>query len=200
MIQVMGKDTSINVRKVLWCLDIIGCHYKHINAVDVSYLKTLNPNQLVPVIIDADLVLWESNTILRYLGRKFPAENLYSDTPTEAALIDQWLDWQATTFNSSWNYAFQAIVRKNSSYSNQAEIGKSLASWNACIELLNHHFCNLEFSTGDLFRISDIALALSLNRWYMATGERGKFEHVDRYYDSCSIKSCFEKRVKNGIP
>src|SRR5947209_7895056 len=64
MLQILGKSTSINVRKVLWLCHEIDLPYdlQQWDSVDLANLqfRTLNPNGLVPVIKDGSFVLWES--------------------------------------------------------------------------------------------------------------------------------------------
>ena len=61
MLRILGKATSINVRKVLWTCEEIGIAYER--ADDGPELAR-NPNGLVPVIVDGDFVLWESGQSL----------------------------------------------------------------------------------------------------------------------------------------
>lgn len=77
MLKLLGKASSINVRKVLWT-----CHELEValqredwgsgfRSTQEPAFLALNPNGLVPVLIDGERVLWESNTICRYLvGRE----------------------------------------------------------------------------------------------------------------------------------
>jgi glutathione S-transferase len=59
-----------------------------------EFLK-LNPNGKVPVLVDGDIVIWESRAINAYLATKHPARGLYPADPRQRALIDQWSYWQA---------------------------------------------------------------------------------------------------------
>jgi len=59
-----------------------------------EFLK-LNPNGKVPVLVDGDVVIWESRAINAYLATKHPARGLYPADPRQRALIDQWSYWQA---------------------------------------------------------------------------------------------------------
>lgn len=66
MLKILGKSTSINVRKVLWTCHELGLDYSHeeyggdFKSTTTEEFKALNPNSLVPVIIDDEYVLWES--------------------------------------------------------------------------------------------------------------------------------------------
>ena len=79
-LKILGRTSSINVRKVLWTCQELDLSYERedwgigfASTHDPAFLA-LNPNAQVPVIIDENGVLWESNTICRYLaGRTMPA-------------------------------------------------------------------------------------------------------------------------------
>ena len=98
-LRVLGRTSSINVRKVLWTCAELDLHFEHV--VDDPGLLAMNPNRLVPVIRDGDFVLWESNSICRYLARKSPHTALYPEDAQARALVEQWMDWQATELNSA---------------------------------------------------------------------------------------------------
>lgn len=53
----------------------------------------VNPNHQVPVLIDGDVKLFESNTMLRYLSNKHGLSDWYPQPPAQRAQVDQWLDW-----------------------------------------------------------------------------------------------------------
>ncbi|MGV2481339.1 UNVERIFIED_CONTAM: glutathione S-transferase N-terminal domain-containing protein, partial [Salmonella enterica subsp. enterica serovar Weltevreden] len=75
MLRIWGRLSSINVRKVLCTLQELGLPAQRTDAggqfglVREPHYLALNPNGLVPLIEDEDAgaVLWESNTIVRYL-------------------------------------------------------------------------------------------------------------------------------------
>ena len=90
MLKIIGKASSINVRKVLWtCAELgIGFERRDWDAGDAA----LNPNAMVPIIIDGDFVLWESNTICRYLCNKMRTDHLLPSEPQARAHVEQWMD------------------------------------------------------------------------------------------------------------
>lgn len=65
---------------------------------DIAYTD-MNPNGLVPTIQDGSFVLWESNSIMRYLVDKYGHGRLLPSTPERRADASRWMDWQLSTFN-----------------------------------------------------------------------------------------------------
>ena len=91
MLQILGKASSINVRKVLWTCAELGLPFERedwgsgFRATDVPEFVALNPNAMVPVIRDGEFVLWESNSIIRYLAGRYNGESFYPGDPCERA-------------------------------------------------------------------------------------------------------------------
>ena len=73
MLRLLGRKTSGNVQKVVFLLEELGLAYeredygRQFGNTGGAYLR-LNPNAKVPTLVDGELVIWESNTILRYLS------------------------------------------------------------------------------------------------------------------------------------
>ena len=71
---IWGRANSVNVQKVLWCLRELDLPYQRIDAGmafgqnDKPDYLAMNPNGRVPTLVDGDYVLWESNSIMRYLN------------------------------------------------------------------------------------------------------------------------------------
>lgn len=207
MLKILGKASSINVRKVLWACDEIGIAYDredwgsgYRDTLAPEYLR-LNPNALVPVIVDDGFTLWESNTILRYLAGKYGGTGLLPTEPQARARVEQWMDWQATEFNTSWRYAFQALVRKNPACQDAAELRASLDAWSHNMAILDAQLgATRGFVAGSTFTLADVPIGLSVNRWYMTPmTERPAFPAVDAYYERLSTRSAFLQHGRNGI-
>jgi len=56
----------------------------------------MNPMGKVPVLVDGDFNLWESNAILTYLATVFPQTNALPTDPKGRADVDRWLHWQSS--------------------------------------------------------------------------------------------------------
>ncbi len=104
MITIWGRANSVNVQKVLWCCDELVLPYERIDAGlqfgrnnEPDYLA-MNPTGKIPTLVDDDFVLWESNSILRYLVLQYGESSLlYPSEPRLRSSIDRWLDWSLTT-------------------------------------------------------------------------------------------------------
>jgi len=56
----------------------------------------MNPMGKVPVLVDGDFNLWESNAILTYLATVFPETKALPTDPKARADVDRWLHWQSS--------------------------------------------------------------------------------------------------------
>ncbi len=134
MLTILGKRSSINVRKVLWTCEEAGLAYQQedygsgFKPLDTPEFQRLNPNSPVPVLLDDDFVLWESNSICRYLARKAERWDLLPAEPQPAAEVEHWMDWQATEFNTAWRHAFMGLVRKDPRFQDPVAIKESIAA------------------------------------------------------------------------
>jgi len=197
MLRILGKASSINVRKVLWTCDEIGLAYER---RDEGPELAQNPNGLAPVIVDGDFVLWESHTILRYLVGRYGGAQLLPQEPRRRAEIEQWIDWQATDLNSSWRYAFMALVRRDPAFDDPRQIAASTVNWNRLMSILDARLAATQaFVAGADFTLADIPIGLSVNRWFMTPMPRPSFPAVDDYYDRLSMRPAFQKHGRNGI-
>jgi glutathione S-transferase len=68
------------------------------NPADRGMLAAINPNNKVPVLVDGDFVLWESNAINAYLCASVPGQTLLPSAPRERAEVDRWLNWLTSHF------------------------------------------------------------------------------------------------------
>jgi glutathione S-transferase len=199
MLTVIGRASSINVRKVLWTCEEIGVPFQRIDAG--PDLPALNPNALVPVVRDGDVVLWESNTICRYLARVHGRVDLLPAEPRAQAEVERWMDWQAGDLNSAWRYAFMALVRRSPAHTDAREIAASTAQWNRLLGVLDTQLAATgAFATGPRFTLADAVLGLSVQRWLMTPIERPSLPAVQAYHARLLERPAFRTWGANGEP
>ena len=189
MVRVLGRVTSINVRKVLWALDELGISYQRedwglpIRDPNVPEYLALNPNGTVPVLIEDDgFSMWESNAVVLYLAQT-RGGLLPSDRQALARSL-QWLSWQATELNPPWMYALNALVRKRPGFDDPAKITESIAVWTRKMDILEAELTKgRTFGAGDEFSVADIALGLSIHRWFVVPFDHKPLPYVQAYYE-----------------
>ncbi|NRO99256.1 glutathione S-transferase [Paraburkholderia sp. NMBU_R16] len=207
MLKILGKASSINVRKVLWtCAELNlpfegedwGTGFKSTQAPE---FLALNPHGLVPVVKDGDFVLWESNSIIRYLASRYGGEHLYPADPIRRARVDQWIDWQATDLNRSWSYAFLALVRRSPAHQAADDTARSIDSWTRHMRILDGQLLATgAFIAGREFSLADIPVGLSVNRWFGTPFEHPHLSAVSDYFARLSDRPAFATHCANGLP
>lgn len=193
--RVLGRASSLNVRKVLWTLDELDQAYERedwgagfASTRDPKFLA-MNPNALVPVLIDEHGALWESNTICRYLATGTP---LLPEGKRARAIVEQWMDWQATELNTAWRYAFAGLVRKAPGFDDPRQIAASVEAWNTAMGLLDARLVDTgAYVAGEHFSLADIVLGLALHRWLHSPIQRVEWPALTAYYERLKQRPAF---------
>ncbi|GLO59277.1 glutathione S-transferase [Pseudomonas sp. ITEM 17296] len=207
MLRILGRASSINVRKVLWACAEFDIPFERedwgagFTATDTPEFLALNPNAMIPVIQDGDFTLWESNSIIRYLATRYGHASVY---PTEAkarAGIDQWIDWQASDLNRSWSYTFMSLVRHSPAHQDPQALAAGRAEWSRYMQILDRQLAATgAYVAGDMFTLADIPIGLSVNRWFETPFEHPDLPAVRAYYERLSKRRAFCLHGRNGTP
>lgn len=205
MLRVAGRSTSINVRKVVWTLRELGEPFELVDpSVDplaAHSLVSLNPLALAPVLQDGDRVLWESNTICRYLTARSDRKDLLPDHPADRSEVEKWMDWQATNLNSAWVASFMALVRGDPAFAGNADaIARSAERWNALSLVLEAHLANAEYLALGRFTLADIVIGLSVHRWLGTPMSKPATPHLQRYYAELCRSTELRSALGAGAP
>ncbi|RYF64494.1 MAG: glutathione S-transferase [Comamonadaceae bacterium] len=197
MLRLWGRMSSINVRKVVWAVQELGISVQRTDAggqfgiVREAHFLGLNPNGLVPLIEDEDTgaVLWESNTIVRYLCARHSMGELYPEALPDRFVAEQWMDWQQTTLNPAGRDAFIQWIRTPAAQRNDALIAASVAETEPLMALLDAHLARAPFMAGERFTMADIPVACEIHRWWGLPQERPARPHLERWYSAVSSRT-----------
>lgn len=165
-IRIYGRTTSSNVKKVLWLADELKLAYERIGAdlafgaIDTPEYRKLNPNARVPTIQDGDFVLWESNSVLRYLAMKYGGEAFYPPEPAVRANVDRWLDWQLTTVAPADGPVFWGTIRTPPEKHDKAAISAAAKKMFDVWTILENQLASRQYAASDQFSLADIALGV----------------------------------------
>jgi glutathione S-transferase len=213
-LEVLGRASSINVRKVLWTCAELGLVVRHtpwgdgaLSLASVEF-RALNPMGLVPVLRDPSahggrgLLLRESHTICRYLAARAGRHDLLPAEPAARAVVEQWMDWTATELNTAWRPAFVGLVRKHPAWQDPAAIERSAAEWNRQMAFLDDALRGGGGPqvAGSAFTLADIVLGLATHRWLHTPIERPDLPAVRRWFDGLAIRPGFAEVCRADVP
>ena len=196
MLKLLGRKTSGNVQKVLFYLEETGTPYEREdygrqfnNTQTPEYLK-LNPNAKVPTLIDGDLAIWESNTILRYLATK-AGSPFY---PTDAAArthVERWMDWQLGNLNSPYLFMFRES--KLAPEQRSADFAAQAKTLGAELSILDGRLASSAWLGGASMSIADMCLSPIVARCLRFGIELPALENLKRWDASIGARDAFKR-------
>ncbi|HUH93244.1 MAG TPA: glutathione S-transferase family protein [Casimicrobiaceae bacterium] len=201
MLKILGRKTSSNVQKVLWCCGEIGLAFERSDVggpfggnQTPEYLA-LNPNGLVPTIDDDGFVLWESNTIVRYLAARHASGSLWPTDIRRRADADRWMDWQQTTLGPPMGVLFRALLRSPADAVEPAELESAKRRAASAFSILDVQLGRSRFVAGPDLTMGDIALGFAPHRWFILPIERPSLPRVERWYRELCERPAYREHV-----
>ncbi|GGA53218.1 glutathione S-transferase family protein [Pelagibacterium lentulum] len=196
-----GRASSANVQKAVWALEETGTTFirtdvaGRFGGTDTPEFIAMNPNRLVPVLTHGDLTMWESHAIVRYVAAQFGTDTLWPNEPAERAIIDQWTDWTATTFQPAWLRLFWTLVRTPEAQRDAAAIDAALEASVRAMRIMDAQLQKTAYLAGDDFSYADIVAGASLYRWFTMEIERPSMSGVEAWHERLKQRPGFIKGV-----
>lgn len=191
----------MNVQKVLWALGELGMDVERVDVggsyggLDSSAYQALNPNRRIPTLEDGELVLWESNVIVRYLSARYGRGTLHPDSWNDAAVADQWMDWMQTTLAPAFVPLFWEVVRKPPSQRSPERILQLAEQTGRIYGVLDARLAASPWLAGSAFSMGDIPAASTLYRWYTMDIPRPDLPNLASWYARLCTRSAFRSSV-----
>ena len=200
--KIWGRTTSSNVQKVMWGIGEMGLAHERIDIGgpfgknrEPAYLA-MNPNGLVPTLEEDDgFLLWESNSILRYLAAKHQAAVLEPKDLRARALAHQWMDWQLSVLAPAITPVFWGLVRTPPEKRDHAAIDAGKQKTGAAVKMLDERLGKTAYLAGDAFSYGDIPSAIMVRRYRDLVPERPQFANVERWYAAIAARPAFDAHV-----
>jgi glutathione S-transferase len=204
MIKIWGRSTSSNVQKVMWAVAEIGIAHERIDIGgpfgknrEPDYLAK-NPNGLVPTLEEEDgFLLWESNSIVRYLASKH--HTLEPSNPKDRAVADQWMDWQHTVLAPAMQPVFMGLVRTPPEKRDAAAIAAGKVKTTEAMRIVDARLARTQYMAGDAFSYGDIPIGVFARRFRDLIPERPNLVHFERWYGEIAARPAFKEHA-GGIP
>lgn len=143
----------------------VDCRIIHLDKLEhqSEAFTQINPNQKVPVLIDGNTILWESNAILHHLCNRFDSM-LWPAAPEQQSQVIRWLMWEA----SRWNHCIGSLLKNHVYFpfwgyeGSQAVIDKQSGRLAALLDVLDFELQQKPYLAGNSLSIADIAIAAPL--------------------------------------
>lgn len=152
-----------------------------------AYL-TLNPNGKVPVLVDGEKVVWESDAILCELARGVGRE-LWPETQDGVIDLVKWLSWNAHHFNRHGGALyFEYVIRPrfNLGPPDEAMVAESQKNFRKYARVLDEHLAGRRWIMGDQLTIADFSIGVPLPYAEEAHMPLGEFSNLSRWHDRMS--------------
>ena len=199
--KLFGRISSCNVQKVAWALEELSLAYERIDAggafggLDTPEFLALNPHGKIPVLVDGDVVVWESDAIVRYLAAKYGAGDLWPDHPDDRALADAWMAWTASRLYPDWIALFWKLVRTPVPAQDAVVIAERLTASLAAYAVLDRHLAGRDYVAGDHLTMADIPAGMTLYRWFEMDIERPAMPNVEAWYERLCARPAYRSSV-----
>jgi len=199
MIEIWGRRNSSNVIPVLWAVAETGQAYRRhdvggsFGGLDTPEYLAMNPNGLVPTLVDGDVTLWESNAIIRYLAAQYCAESLWHPDPGTRALADRWMEWAKSTGIPATMGLFFATVRTEPEARDPAAIEKFTEATAKVWKFLDAHLAGKDYLAGDHLTMGDLPLGALAHRYFHMDVARPELAHVAAWYERLGARPAYSE-------
>jgi glutathione S-transferase len=212
MMKLWGRPSSGRTQKVLWTLAEIGIDFEFILAsaemgrgghvskgnkpfgvVDTPEYRAKNPNGRVPTIEDDGFVLWESNSIVRYLAMQYAPDLLYGSDIRTFASASRWLDWENNELLPPQHDMAMHVIRLAADQRDPLVLQKACKKFARALQIADDQLARTRFITSDRFTYGDIALGLRVHRWHVLGLAREVPPHIARWYAEIKARPAFNK-------
>lgn len=194
MLELWGEPRAANVQKPIWYLREIdvpvalrGLSFDGDLARDTVYLK-IRGAEASPVLRDGNYILWEGNSIVRYLADCYGNGRFYANEPARRADIDRWMDYQLSTIRPP----LHGLLRSDLDTNGVARAARQLAEAMAPLEAT---LANQPYLTGDDFTIADIPTGINAFRWQILDIERPSSPAIEAWVARLRARPAFAATI-----
>lgn len=146
----------------------------------------LNPNCKAPLLVDGDLVLWESSAIMAHLAIKAGSDMWPAQNPAEQVEVLRWLSWNDHHWAPAVGpYYFEHIVKATFGLGqpDREKLKSSTGTFERYAAVLDRHLEGKTHPACDRLTIADFQLASMAADWHEAEMPMTNFPNIARWLD-----------------
>ena len=205
MIKVLGRKTSSNVQNVLLALTETGTPFERedvggdCGGNDTPEYLAMNPNGLVPVVIDGDHVQYESCSCIRYIGAKYGNDQFYPADPAKRGDADKWMDWHLSTVSAAIRPVFLGLIRTPEAERDMDAIRAAAVHLGETLNILDRHLADRDYVNGDALSIADLPLGVITYRALTMAIDRPDQPNLRAWFDRLAARESFKAHVLHPL-
>ena len=162
--KLYSVQASNNCRRVVATAQHLGIELEIVDqpmgkSKSPAYLA-INPNGKVPALVDGDLLLWESRSIMQYVASKKPTPFWPNDEKVRAD-ITRWQFWEAAHLSrGTGTYAFENLFKKifMKQDPDPAALAVGEKEWKSFAPILNAQLEGKKWLLGDELTLADFSV------------------------------------------
>jgi glutathione S-transferase len=201
MIKIYGRRSSINVQKVLWTLAELGQPFERVtvggsfggNTSD-EYLA-MNPQGLVPVLVDGSITMFESNAIVRYLSARYGEGSLRPAEPRALAAAEQWMEWQQMNVYPLVTTIFLNLVRTPLDQRDPKAVRAAEMKLPRLLAMADIHLSRQVWFAGEAFTMADIVMGCLYWRYSQLETEKPEARYIGLWFDRLQQRKPYQDWV-----
>ena len=202
MATILGRATSSNVQIAMWGAAEVGLPVERIDVggafggTETEEFRAMNPNGLIPVLKDDNLVLFESAAILRYFGAQYGTEEFWPSDAKARARLDVWAEWTKTTLCPVLIYeVFWTLVRTPRAERNTENLAAQVEKLGDLMAIADKRIGKGPFLGGDNFTFADVMFGHTLYRYHTLPFDRRKLSNLADYYERLQKREAYREHV-----
>jgi glutathione S-transferase len=201
-ITILGRANSMNVQAVLWGLAELGLDFERrdyghrFGGTNTPEFRAMNPNGLVPVLVDDKVTMFESGAILRYLAARHGRAPFWPADPVERAPVEMWAEWGKVTMQGHFTAPiFFPLYFVTAEKRNTALVEAAIRTFDADLAILEAQLADKPYVTGDEFTLADIMTGMPLYRYFTMDLPREHRPIISAYYDRLTDRPAYQRHV-----
>lgn len=197
MLKIWGRVNSINVQKVMWAVEELKIPHVRVDAgmafgvVNTPEYRAMNPNGRVPTIDYDGFILWESNTIVRYLYAKHGPIRTFE----EGYAAEKWMDWVTSTLAAPITTMFWQLIRTPADKRDGAAVAAAVKQAGEAFKIADDALASQPYMSGRALSMGDIPFGCFVNRWMNLPVERPAHANLAKYYERLKSRPAFQRHV-----
>jgi glutathione S-transferase len=205
MLKIWGRRNSSNVQKVLWTCAELGVAFERVDwggpfggNQDPTYL-TMNPNGLVPTVQDGDLVIWESNTVMRWLCATHGGERLHPQDAAQRTHVERWMDWNLSALTTPMSALLLGYYRTPPDKRDTTALDAARRRAGELWAMIERQLDGRNYLAGEAFTLADIGLGIWVHRWHIYPIERPELPRLKAWYGRLGERPGFRDHVAGPV-